>query len=156
MLPFDFYYSPLRMLITRSKTRKKTEDAKDHQDKPPRVRSPCLVFVNETDTDHNLRTLVERRTNITHPFLNTHVKLGLQPSETNAKMFPDGKDQFRCQPLSSQMNEVRLLRILPNRSFDGVNCGIECKIFTFSWKNCQNMMHYHMFVVIGLTFTRSP
>jgi hypothetical protein len=57
------------------------------------------------------------------------VKLGLQRSPTDSKKSPDVKDQSGYQPLSFQKNEIRLLQILPIRKFDGVDCGIECKIF---------------------------
>lgn len=59
-------------------------------------------------------------------------KTGLQSGREETKKSLDLEDQYRYQPLISQRNEIRLLRILPPRKFDGLNCGIECNLFHVS------------------------
>lgn len=61
--------------------------------------------------------------------------MGSQPSQSEAKKPLDLEDRFEYQPLSSQRNEIRLLRILAVRDFDGVNCRIDCNIFHVSLDN---------------------
>ena len=47
-------------------------------------------------------------------------KVGQQPNQDETRKSVDLEDHFEYQPLSSQRNEIRLLRILPVRKFDGL------------------------------------
>ena len=130
------------MRITRSTKRKGTDDARNHQSKPPTVRSVDTAESYLPRANYDRRKLGEERRRINLPFLLRvpWLKMDYNLAGTRAKKSFDLEGQFQYQPLSSQRNEIRLLRILPVRKFDGLNCGIECNI---SHVSLDDLPDYH-------------